>query len=44
MLSIFAYAIVRHKLLDIEVIIKKTLIFGGLFTVVYAVFAFFALL
>src|SRR3989338_7494956 len=27
-----AYTIVRHRLMDIEVIIKKTLIFGGLFT------------
>ena len=44
MLCILAYAIVRHQLMDIEVIIKKTLIFGGLFTTVYAAFAFFAFL
>lgn len=36
---IIAYAIIRHKFLDIEVIIKKTLVFAGLFTFVYAVFA-----
>lgn len=43
-LSIVTYAIVRHQLMDIELVIKKTLVFAGLFTVVYAVFAFFALL
>ncbi len=36
-----AYAIVRHQLMDIEVIIKKTLVFAGLFGTVYAVFAVF---
>ncbi len=43
-LSTDAYAILRHQLLDIEVIIKKTLIFTGIFVSVYAVFAFFAFL
>ncbi len=37
-----AYAIVRHQLMDIEVIIKKTLVFAGLFVASYAVFAGFA--
>lgn len=31
--GILAYAIIRHQLLDIEVIIKKTLVFAGLFAV-----------
>jgi len=35
--GILAYAIVRHQLLEIEVIIKKTLVFAGLFGVVMAV-------
>ena len=35
---IMAYAIVRHRLMDIEVIIKKTLVFAGLFSVIYGVF------
>ncbi len=43
-ITILAYAILRHQLLDIEVIIKKTLVFAGLFAAVYVVFAFFALL
>lgn len=38
--AILAYAIVRHKLLDIEVVIKKTLVFSGLFAMVMAVVAF----
>jgi len=32
---IMAYAIVAHRLLDIEIIIKRTLIFGGLLCFVY---------
>ncbi|MBD3296469.1 MAG: GAF domain-containing protein, partial [Candidatus Omnitrophica bacterium] len=36
---IVAYAIIRHQLMDIEVIIKKTLVFTGLFAVSYTVFA-----
>ena len=34
-ISIIAYAIVRHKLMDIEVIIKKTLVFAGLLASVF---------
>ena len=34
-----AYAIVRHKVLDIEVVIKKTLVFAGLFGLMFGVFA-----
>ncbi|OGW94144.1 MAG: hypothetical protein A3G36_03230 [Omnitrophica bacterium RIFCSPLOWO2_12_FULL_45_13] len=41
---IVTYAILRHQLLDIEVIVKKTIIFSGLFTAAYTIFAFFALL
>ncbi len=41
---IMGYAMIRHQLMDIEVIIKKTLVFAGLFTAVYAVFAGFAFL
>ncbi len=43
-ISVLAYAIIRHQLLDIEVIIKKTLVFAGLFAAVYIVFASFALI
>ncbi|MCM8760852.1 MAG: hypothetical protein NC933_01765, partial [Candidatus Omnitrophica bacterium] len=39
-----AYAIVKHKFLDIEILVKKTLVFAGLFGSVYAVFAIFAFL
>ena len=34
--AIWAYAIVRHQLMDIEVIIKKTLVFAGLLASVFA--------
>ncbi|MDP8298042.1 MAG: ATP-binding protein [Candidatus Orphnella occulta] len=43
-ISIVAYAIIRHKLMDIEVIIKKTLVFAGLLGFVFAVIAAVALL
>ena len=33
---IIAYAIIRHQLMDIEVIIKKTLVFAGLLASVFA--------
>jgi len=36
--SIMAYAIVRHQLMEIEVIIKKTLVFAGLFASALAIF------
>ncbi len=34
---IISYAIVRHRLMDIEIIIKKTLVFAGLFGIVMVV-------
>ncbi len=39
-----AYTIIRHNFLDIQVIIKKTIVFAGLFIVAYGVFASFAYL
>jgi len=41
---LMSYAIVRHRLMDIEVIIKKTLVFAGLFTAAFGIFAFTTLL
>jgi len=35
--GLMAYAIVRHQLMDIEVIIKKTLVFAGLFTFAFGI-------
>lgn len=35
---IIAYAIARHQLLEIEVIVKKTIIFAGIFTFTYGIF------
>ncbi len=37
--AILAYAVVRHQLMDIEVIIKKTLVFTGLFAMAMGVVA-----
>jgi len=36
-LMIVTYAILRHKLLDIEIIVKKTLVFAGLLASVFAI-------
>ncbi|MBL7069613.1 MAG: GAF domain-containing protein [Candidatus Omnitrophica bacterium] len=43
-IGIVAYAIVRHQLLDIEVIIRRAVVFAGLFAAIYGVFAFFTFL
>jgi signal transduction histidine kinase len=42
--SIISYAILRHQLMDIEVIVKKTLVFAGLFGFVFGVIVFVAIL
>ncbi|MFH1846263.1 MAG: ATP-binding protein [Candidatus Omnitrophota bacterium] len=39
---LLSYAILAHRLMDIEFIIKKTLVFAGLFMAAYAVFSTFA--
>lgn len=39
-----AYAIIRYQVMDIEVIIKKTIVFAGLFLASYAVLVSFAYL
>ncbi len=36
-IPILSYAIVRHRLMDIEVIIRKTLVFAGLFAALMAI-------
>ena len=36
-LSIYSYAIVRHKMLDIEVVIKRTFIFSAILTFIFFV-------
>jgi len=43
-ISLIAYSIAKHHLMGIDVVMKKTLVFAGLFTVSYAVFAGFAYL
>jgi len=43
-IAIIAYAIVKHQLMDIEVIIRRTVVFAGLFAAVYGVIAFFSFL
>ncbi|MBL7197929.1 MAG: hypothetical protein ISS47_07490 [Candidatus Omnitrophica bacterium] len=37
-LSVVAYSIVKHQLMEIEVIIKKTLVFASLFALVFGIF------
>ncbi len=37
--SIMTYAIVRHRFLDIEILVRKTVVFAGLSTFVFGVFS-----
>lgn len=37
--AITAYTIIRHKLMDIDVIVKRTVVFAGLLAFVFAVFS-----
>ncbi len=43
-IGIVAYAIVRHQLMNIEVVIKKTLVFASLFTAAFGIFVGITLL
>ena len=43
-ISLIAYAIVRHQLMDIELIIKRTLVFAGMFSFVLGVVIAMAML
>jgi len=43
-LTIVAYTIVRHQLMDIEVVIKKSLVFAGMFAFAFGVFVVVTLL
>lgn len=41
---ILTYAILRHQLMDIEVVIKKSIVFAGMFTLAFGVFVVISLL
>ncbi|MGH7198678.1 MAG: ATP-binding protein [Candidatus Omnitrophota bacterium] len=41
---ILSYAIVKHQLMEIEVVIRRAAVFAGLFTFVYAAFSFAVIL